>query len=222
MTEAEWPKLTDPTPMLDFLRGKPSDRKLRLFACACCRRVSHLLNLEYCRTLTEISERYADGLASDGEREAALAKAAEEFETAHHPTQSGEDAASATLLAAVRGVTYASDAAWYATKAARFTASSHGCKALAEAAERQGQANLLRCIFGNPFRLTSLDPAWQTPTVLALAQAVYDQRAFDRMQELADALEKAGCTNTDLLAHCRQLGEHVRGCWVVDLLVGKE
>jgi hypothetical protein len=222
VTEGEWLACTDPTPMLEFLRGKVSDRKLRLFACACCRRVRHLLNMESGQTLAEISERYADRLATEGELEAALAKADDDFETVDHRTQSGEDAASATLLAAVRGVTYASDAAWYSTKAVGYTASSHGGKCIAEAAERHGQADLLRGIFGNPFRLVSLDPAWQTPTVLALAQSIYDQRAFERLPELADALEKAGCTNAYLLAHCRQPGPHVRGCWVVDLILGKE
>jgi hypothetical protein len=66
-----------------------------------------------------------------------------------------------------------------------------------------------------------VDPAWLTAKVVALAQAIYDDRAFDRLPILADALEDAGCTNQDILAHCRQPGEHVRGCWVVDLLLGK-
>jgi hypothetical protein len=66
-----------------------------------------------------------------------------------------------------------------------------------------------------------IDPAWLTPTVTSLAQAIYDERAFDRMPVLADALEDAGCTSTDMLEHCRGGGEHVRGCWVVDLILNK-
>jgi hypothetical protein len=84
---------------------------------------------------------------------------------------------------------------------------------------------LLRDIFGNPFRTVTLDPAWLAwngGTVRKLAQAVYDDRAFDRLPILADALEDAGCTDGEILAHCRSGGEHVRGCWVVDLLLGKE
>jgi hypothetical protein len=87
--------------------------------------------------------------------------------------------------------------------------------------ENQAQACLVRDILGNPFRPVRVDPVWQTGTVVSLAQAIYDERAFDRLPILADALEDAGCTNADILNHCRQPGEHVRGCWVVDLLLGK-
>jgi hypothetical protein len=86
------------------------------------------------------------------------------------------------------------------------------------------QAKLVRDIFSNPFRPPSLDPSWLSwndGTIPKLAQAIYDDRAFDRLPILADALEEAGCTNADILNHCRQPGEHVRGCWVVDLLLGK-
>ena len=84
------------------------------------------------------------------------------------------------------------------------------------------QAVLAREIFGNPFRPVTLNPAWLTSTVLALANGIYSERAFDRMPILADALQDAGCDNEDILTHCRQSGEHTRGCWVVDLLLGKE
>jgi hypothetical protein len=80
----------------------------------------------------------------------------------------------------------------------------------------------LRDVFGNPFRPVTLDPAWRTANVVSLARAIYDERAFDRMPILADALEDAGCTSADVLEHCRRPGEHVRGCWVVDLVLGKE
>ncbi len=83
------------------------------------------------------------------------------------------------------------------------------------------QAAILRDIFGNPFRTAPLDPVWLTSTVVALAEGIYADRAFDRMPILADALQDAGCDNDDILNHCRQPGEHVRGCWVVDLVLGK-
>jgi hypothetical protein len=86
------------------------------------------------------------------------------------------------------------------------------------------EAALLRCIFGNPFHLIAVDPSWMTwndSTVVKVAQATYGERAFDRMPILADALEESGCTNQDILAHCRSGGEHVRGCRVVDLVLGK-
>jgi hypothetical protein len=81
--------------------------------------------------------------------------------------------------------------------------------------------SLLHEIFGNPFRPVTVDPAWLTPTVVSLAQAIYDEQAFDRLPILADALEDAGCTNADLLVHCRSQQEHARGCWAVDLVLGK-
>ena len=83
----------------------------------------------------------------------------------------------------------------------------------------------MRDIFGNPFRSASVNPLWLTwndGTIPNLARALYDDRAFDRLPILGDALEDAGCVNADILAHCRSGGEHVRGCWVVDLLLGKE
>jgi hypothetical protein len=91
-----------------------------------------------------------------------------------------------------------------------------------KASEQECQAGVIRCIFGNPFRPVTIDPCWSTRTVTALAQAIYTDRAFDRLPILADALEDAGCTAADILAHCRGSGEHVRGCWVVDLLTGRE
>jgi hypothetical protein len=87
--------------------------------------------------------------------------------------------------------------------------------------EKTEQAALSRDIIGNPFRPITCDPAWRTSTVLALAQGIYDERAFDRMPILADALQDADCDNAGILDHCRGPGPHVRGCWVVDLLLGK-
>ena len=86
------------------------------------------------------------------------------------------------------------------------------------------QVALLSEVFGNSFRLAPIDPtwlAWNNATVRNLAQSIYDERAFDRMPILADALEDAGCADVDVLGHCRGGGEHVRGCWVVDLVLGR-
>jgi hypothetical protein len=79
----------------------------------------------------------------------------------------------------------------------------------------------MRCIFGNPFRPVAFDPAWRTPNVTAIAQTIYEDRRFEDMPILADALEEAGCTSADILDHCRQPGEHARGCWLVDLILEK-
>jgi hypothetical protein len=92
--------------------------------------------------------------------------------------------------------------------------------------QRQGiesrACSIVRDIFGNPFRPIAFDPTWLTPTVVALAKGIYVERAFDRMPILADALEEAGCDNAEVLLHCRGDGPHVKGCWVVDAVLGKE
>jgi hypothetical protein len=119
----------------------------------------------------------------------------------------------------------ASSAALYAamsTLGARFPAGTPGRKA-AKAEERRAQVSLLRCIFGNPYRTVAAEPAWlawKGGVVLKLAQAVYDERRFEVLPVLADALEEAGCTDPVVLDHCRSGREHARGCWVVDLLLG--
>jgi len=95
---------------------------------------------------------------------------------------------------------------------------------MATKTKKQEQRLLLRDIFGNPFRPITIAPTWlvwNDGVTRKLAQAIYEERAFDRLPILADALEEAGCANADLLNHCRQPVEHVRGCWVIDLILGK-
>jgi hypothetical protein len=86
---------------------------------------------------------------------------------------------------------------------------------------RRAQAPLVREIFGNPFRSPKVDPAWRTAAVRAIADRIYAEREFDGLPIMADALEEAGCDDADILFHCRSAGPHVRGCWVVDLVLGK-
>jgi len=81
---------------------------------------------------------------------------------------------------------------------------------------------LLRCVFGNPFRPVVVGRTWRSAAVMGLARGIYADRAFDRLPILADALEEAECDDADLLTHCRSDGPHVRGCWAVDLVLGKE
>src|SRR5262249_40788993 len=96
----------------------------------------------------------------------------------------------------------------------------------------EGRAIVIRLgrdIVGNPFRPVPIEPAWVTVTVTNLAATAYEERAMPRgglgsarLAVLSDALEEAGCTNNDILDHCRKQREHVRGCWVVDLILGKK
>jgi hypothetical protein len=84
------------------------------------------------------------------------------------------------------------------------------------------QAELLRDIIGNPFHPRVFEPQWRTSTVLAIAEGIYEDRAFDRLPILADALQEAGCEDEQILGHCREDGTHVRGCWVIDLILGRQ
>jgi hypothetical protein len=83
------------------------------------------------------------------------------------------------------------------------------------------KCDLFRCVFGNPFQPPVADPSWLSPRVIAIATRIYTNRAFDQLPVLADALEKAGCADSGILGHCRFAGPHARGCWVIDLLLGK-
>jgi hypothetical protein len=223
MTEAQWLACADPLAMLDFLERRASERKLRLFACACCRRVWEALRDQRSRRGVEMAERFADGLVGRDEFESAAFEA----------RKVGDAAAKATWTEPRMEV-----ALLWANRTAYFTASMK-VRAAAEAAtardrpvaeaveiqwtlERHCQADLLRDLFGTPFRPAGLDSAWLTPDVRALAAGVYEDRAFERMPILGDALEDAGCTDGDVLSHCRASADHARGCWLVDLLLGKK
>jgi hypothetical protein len=234
MTEAEWIACTDPQTMLEFLRGKASDRKLRLFACASCRRIWHLLGDEGSRRVVVVAERRADGETSSEEILAGMKQANVGHIQAIAALMSS-GSRDQTDLRAKMAALYAlqPDTASAVRIAIKCTAEAMSsprggvhdlseCLAPALMAERQAQADLFRCIFGNPFRALNAEPAWFTPTVATLANAIYQDRAFDHLPVLADALEEAGCVNSDILTHCRSEEPHVRGCWAVDLLLGKE
>ena len=239
VTEQEWLKCNDPEPMLAFVKPKASLRKLRLFAVACCNRINPLLVHPVSRKAVEIAELNADELVSDAERDSVYREADDircllgEVGTGHLDQEFEEE-----FAALVRGAGISANAAANAAEEAWGSAepnpsdSNIGISAVAavtclggesvKADEQQAQAALLRCSFGNHFRPVAVDPAWLTSDVRALATGIYQDRAFDRMPILADALQDAGCDNDDILNHCRSDGPHVRGCWVVDLLLGKE
>jgi len=213
MTEEEWLACTDPQKMLEFLGGKASERKLRLFAVACCRRVWRFLSDPRSKKAVEQTEEYADGSLTDEELQGAGSAAWEahlqQHDAAYHASQAAVWAADESPIVAA---SEAADAAIAATV----------CDPDDPEEDAIYQAMVLRCIFGNPFRPVTVAPSWRNSAVTALAQAIYTDRAIERHPILADALKEAGCTNGDILAHCRGPGPHVRGCWVVDLLLGKQ
>jgi hypothetical protein len=247
MTEEQWLNWsTYPGGVAEMFRGKVGARKVRLFAVACCRRIAHLLpDDQRCRRGIEVAERYADRLATreelfrghaDAEAacpgrpgayrtcgRAAAGEAARAVSTATHPT-------SRTYAAGVVGC--AAGAARYASfprkapASAAYRPPTREPGFVAGRAEHAAQCHLLRDIYGNPFRpppaIARALLAWNGGTIPKLARGIYEERAFERLPVLADALEEAGCTSEDILAHCRGPGTHARGCWALDLLRGRQ
>jgi hypothetical protein len=217
MTESEWLQQADPRPMLEALRGRASERKLRLFGIACCRRIWHLLRDERCRLAVLVAEQFAERIVRDGARKAARAEALQ----AAPPISEFSAARKAVLAvcALLDGQAYF----------AALTASNDAAATLLQtdriAEEKKVQADLLRDILGYPFAPVSLDPAWlawNNGTIVALARSIEEENAWDQAPILGDALEEVGCTNQRILDHLRCPGPHVRGCWCVDLVLAKD
>jgi hypothetical protein len=229
MARSQQPAETNPYLVLDSLRGKASRRKLRLFACGCCReRLWSLLTDKRSREAIEVAERYADGAADWPELRAAHSAACAAGEAIRRTYASGR-------TAEYYRVTVAANAAQAAAMTAHRQSGARGVAGLVfstvyygvglndEArrdAERAAHLELVRCVFGDTLRPVAFDPAWRTPAAVALARTAYEERRFQDLLLLADALEEAGCGDKAILEHCRGPGPHVRGCWVVDLVLG--
>ena len=234
MTEADWLSCSNPKPMLLFLGGRATDRKMRLLACAGCRRVLDFVTDGRIRDAVEIAERFADGLIGDEERETAYRIAFDAYEAewkAFEETYFKEewDSRHSRICASGAAAECAAPdppAGKSPVEVRDFNESYWNSHLLAQLAEcnpkwAAWQAETLRELFGNPFRPSNIAPAWQTPSVVSLAQAIYDQRSFDRLSELAYTLEEAGCHDTGILEHLWTPGPHVKGCWALDLVLGK-
>lgn len=242
MTEAEWLSITDPTPMMEFCRGTMSNRKQRLFALACCRTIWPAIPDGF-RDAIRVAEAHADGRATDAELGAAV--------SAVHRVRGKRNVLNRAVYDAARSSGDALGVAKdIARVVARVAAPHPSPTAIGRVVDGESriedippnadrllwnaafashlceESSLLRDIVGPfPFRLIKLEAGVlprNDSTVVKLAQHIYEERAFGNLPILADALEDADCTNPDILAHCRQPGTHVRGCWVLDLLLGKE
>jgi hypothetical protein len=194
-----------------------SERKLRLFAVACCRRVWEHLGPEG-RLVVDVAERHAEGTATVEQLDEARAAAREAAtrrggalvrSVGDRSVDAGDCASEAATLYADSQIpsqeTPSEQEQWYG----------------AVSTESASQAELLRCVFGNPFQLVAFDADWRTTPVVAIANQMYETGDFTSAPVLADALMDAGCTSADVLDHLRHGGQHTRGCWVVDLVLGK-
>jgi hypothetical protein len=270
VTEQEWLSCEDPQLLYAQARravsliSKSGRRRLRLYACACCRQVWHLLDAA-ARAAVEAAEGNADGRIAQADLDKVRHRATmSAYDTVLGPRPvrrvEGAPRASKDAVRCARWVaagaarsvaessvtTQAAQAAWYALHAAACLAADRQAHVIATcgsprnllraaadlAADKQAavvalcrsQCDLLRDIFGNPFQPVRADPAWlhrNEGIVLKLAQALYDERAFERLPLLADAVEDAGCTEDALVSHLRGPGPHARGCWALDLLRGE-
>jgi hypothetical protein len=194
-----------------------SPRKFRFLVCACCASVWDELSLAPAREAAETLERYADGLASVLERDAAYAKVrqlAAQLSSLEYETAGGWGNVIRTQASALDGLSSALDPLRLAPVYFDWRGSLL----------REPHCHLLRCLVGNPFRPVAVDPvwlAWNGACVPRLAREIYEQRRYEDLPVLADALEDAGCTDHTLLDHCRRATVHARGCHVLDLLLGK-
>jgi hypothetical protein len=251
MTESDWLACGDPMPMLRFLcdSGNVDQRKLRLFACACCRRIWHLLTDRRSWLAVEVAEQFADGHVSGKRLDQVCLDAEEVYQDANLAATDSDnpDPAHAVIAEYAAGaawdasisyrsghISYRSgqpgDSACYydvdsAEDAADMAACAIGATPEIKSAECLAQADLVRCIFGNPFqRRPTLDPAifaWNDGVVGKLAEALYCERRFVDLPILADALVDAGCRDARLLDHLRSPGPHAPGCHAVDFLLGR-
>jgi hypothetical protein len=230
MTQEEWLTSTNLRQMWNYARWQTDSRRLRLFVCACCRQAWNRFVDPFTVGVVSMAEAFADGKVSEAAfarlrdaANAAVVRAEQSPDAFSYLVHSARSAAHACADPISQGVLPGRLAALRAVADLPADAYPDEDELPAEyLAEHVAQADLLRDIFGNPFRPVELDPAWLASDVLALARSMYANREFSAMPILADALQDAGCDSEDVLSHCRGAGPHVRGCWVVDLLLGKK
>ena len=202
MKEKQWQTTTRPRRLLAHVEDGASERKLRLLAVACCHRIRDRLTEARWQLGVEVAERYADGLCGAEELAAAKAQLYGRFTF-------GNEGTAVSICCSVGPRFIPGEVLAGAGAAAR------------RPTEKKAQADLVRDIFGNPFRPVSFAPEWRTDTAVTLARTMYESRDFSAMPILADALQDAGCDSDEVLQHCRDpQTKHVRGCWVVDLALG--
>ncbi len=219
ITETQWLTAGSWFPVCEAVQRRQNARKMRLFGCACCRRLGNLLTDERSFVAIEVAEQFADGAAKRAALIAAqVAARAAVNELGQTESKWEPDGWAAN---AVEMVVHGTAKIYFQLTATRAAEAIGQSRVRTNAAERAIQLGLLRDIFGNPFRPVAFSPSWRTSPVGAIASRMYESRDFGAMPILADALQDAGCDSTDILDHCRGEGSHARGCWVVDLVLGK-
>ncbi len=223
MTEREWLSEDDVYRLLDCVRQ--SERKNSLFCLACFERVRKFCVFGESGALAQVAAGYIEGKMTLQDVQAATTRLYEAIDTSPVPKGTEDEGE------------YRMYRYWVDKSATKIASNGPDAHAAAEVAinlspefvpasyaqkrEERALVAIVRDIFGNPYRPVVTNPAWLTSDVVNLAKAIYDEQAFDRMVKLADSLKQVGCDQPDILAHCTGKGPHVRGCWVIDLLLGK-
>lgn len=231
MNEMEWLAGDDPFSMLNYLGTNVSDRKLRLFACACARRCWSLFRYPGQRNAIELAERFAEGKATEEEREQMWQQGemwawnAPMFEQAAYQAATGTLVEAASLAALQVCELVRRQATIEAAYEATPGQDESRISAAASARESLALGRLVQEVFGNPFRPVTIEPAWlkgSDGAVAAMARWIEEEWRVEELPYLADALTDAGCTAQSLLRHLRgDDGGHVRGCWALDTLLGR-
>jgi hypothetical protein len=229
MTEQEWLHSADLRKMLQFLGESANQRRLRLFALACCRQVESFLTHKRSRLALEMLEQILEG----GLGPEHLPQAGELAQSAYFQTRTNDSAGRAVMMACyTNALSAACDAAAAASKTleqfAREATRQQGMQptrvpgSLSPGAIiRRTHCGWLRDVFGPPNRPTPDVSAWLGGPVLTMARTIYQEQSFGDLPILADALEEAGCDHAGILAHFRHAADHVRGCWALDLVLGR-
>ena len=248
MTDKKWQSAHNPVPMLNALTERQHGRQLRLFALACCHRVRRFITDPRSEAALTFAERQVDRGVNGKSGRMAIKTAADavypDWDAERNRFMYTDPIRLLNALMAISGCLAVAELVRNGGEIDKArTVSEYAASGVCDeemlrtyqggpldwksssmnrlmAPERADQADLLRDIVGNPFRPVPFDPAWRTSTVMALTEAIDAERAFDRLPILADALEEAGCDHPDVLAHCRGPGLHVRGCWVIDAVLG--
>jgi hypothetical protein len=230
MTEEEWndPEADrGPSELLAQIEDRASPRKLRLFGLLCCRQNEDVFQDRRMKDLLDFAERFIEGQTTDEERAAIVKRAKPVFQAAGLGEIVSDVFVPFDLVSDVYTIREANHATSLIINCPVSFDSPDEPNPVDEHNWDQARelrlelAIFLRDIFGNPFRPVLFDPAWRTSTAIGVAQKMYDSRDFSAMPILADALQDAGCEDEAILNHCRGDGPHVRGCWVVDLVLGK-
>jgi hypothetical protein len=226
MTEAEWMTCTDFSPMHSYLwkTEKNRPRKYRLAGCGIFRLIRQGTLSDQESQLLDLGESFAD--------DPSLSDRVDSFNPEDIPSNFCFEVCYPPFFHSYDSNSVARVVSFMQDRLADQWWEQHNFNDEDEAQVESGRqfrrqadvvgATVLRDVFGNPFRPVAFDPAWQTDIALSLARQMYESRDFSAMPILADALQDAGCDNDDVLNHCRGPGPHVRGCWAVDLVLGKE